>query len=152
MNRLGWIGGVFGLLFATSTLVPLGIYHFEGEANIVGMLWNIMLPTGWFDLALGVMIFFHRKIGFSTERVPYLLLLGGLLSIILFYFQDIDLFLGLWHGVRGDFDVDGKWVGTLTPFYSGLTSTVVGLVGVLRNGFLSNQQGTSVNPGGRQNG
>lgn len=131
MNRLSWIGRVVGLLFAASALVPFGVYHFEGEAHLVGTLWNLMLPTGWFDLALGVMLLFHRKMGLSTESVPYLLLLGGLLSIMLFYFQDIDLFLGLWHGVRGDFDVDGKWFGTLTPFYSGLTSMVVGLVSVL---------------------
>jgi hypothetical protein len=42
------IGVIVGLLFIASAFVPLGNYHFEGEANIVGILWNFMLPTGWF--------------------------------------------------------------------------------------------------------
>lgn len=144
MNKLGWSGVLFGLLFIISALIPLGVYHFEGEADIVGTLWNLMLPTGWFDLAIGLMLLFHRKIGLRGKRLQYLVLLGGLTSLVLFYVQDVDVFLGLWRGVSGDFDVDGKWLGALLPFYVGLLSAVMGLFGMIRKGIFINQQGNEV--------
>ena len=136
MNYLGFIGdigsvnriGIIGLLFSISAFVPIGVYHFVGEANIVGMLWNIMLPTGWLDIAVGAILLFHEKIGLSGKKLKYLMLLGGLLSIVLFYIQDIDFILSSWHGVKGDYDIDGKSFITAFPIYAGLISILTALL------------------------
>ena len=123
MNRIGLVG----LLFVASALVPIGVYHFEGELNIAGMLWNIMLPTGWFDISVGAAFLFHEKIGLGGKKLKYLMLLCGLMSIALFYLQDIDFFLSSWHGVTGDYDIDGKSFLTAFPLFAGYISILTGL-------------------------
>ncbi len=47
MKLQNFLGIIVGLLLIASAFVPLGPYHFEGEANITGVLWNFVLPTGW---------------------------------------------------------------------------------------------------------
>jgi hypothetical protein len=42
---------VVGLLFIASSLVPVGVYHHEGVEGIYGVIWNFMIPTGWFYIA-----------------------------------------------------------------------------------------------------
>jgi hypothetical protein len=52
---------ILGVLFVGSAFVPLGSYHFVGEANIIGVLWNFMLPTGWLALIFGVILIFPKQ-------------------------------------------------------------------------------------------
>jgi uncharacterized membrane protein YozB (DUF420 family) len=110
-------GLIVGVLFVVSAFVPLGSYHFEGEAKIIGILWNFMLPTGWFGILVGVLLILRNKIGLKNKRSAYVMFTAGLLSIVLFIVQDVDYFLCLWNGVNGDFDVDGKWFLTPVSLY-----------------------------------
>lgn len=127
LDRVDILGIALGLLFVVSALLPLGSYHFEGQAEIVGRLWNLMLPTGWFDGAIGAALLLHRRIGLKRNELPYLLLIGGVGSVALFYLQKVDVFLGLWHGVQGDYDVEGVMLLTAFPFLVGMTSILTGL-------------------------
>jgi hypothetical protein len=118
------IGVIAGLLFVASAFVPLSAYHFEGEANIVGVLWNFMLPTGWFSIIAGAALIFHEKIGLKNKWLAYALFVASLLLIVLFLLEDVDYFLGLWHGVKGDFDVEGRWLLTPVSLYLGATGVL----------------------------
>ena len=111
-----------GSLFVASAFVPLASYHFVGEANIVGLLWNFMLPTGWFSLAAGIFLLLHNRIGLNGKRLGYTILAASLFLLVLFLLEDIDYFLSLWHGVSGDYDLEGMILG---PVSIGL-----GLIGV----------------------
>ena len=113
-----------GLLFIASAILPLGAYHFAGAADVVGILWNFMLPTGWFSFGLGVVILFRQKIGLTDIRLRYLLLIGGLVLALLVFLGD-DYFLGLWTGVNGNYDVDNRLP---VPFWSGVVGVFAGLL------------------------
>jgi hypothetical protein len=103
-----------GLLLIVSAFVPLGPYHFVGEADITGVLWNFMLPTGWLALIFGVVLLFHMRLGIKDMRLAmFILFASG--STIVFRIQDVDYFLSLWHGVNGNFDVDRHAV-SIFPF------------------------------------
>jgi hypothetical protein len=121
-----FIGIIVGLLFIVSAFIPLGPYHFEGEANITGALWNFMVPTGWLAIIVGVVLLFHMKLGLENKRLALFMFVAGLL-VIVFRFQDVDYFLGLWHGVKGDFDVE-SWLLTPAPFITALTGVFAGLL------------------------
>ena len=121
------VGIIIGMLLIASAFVPLGPYHFVGEADINGVLWNFMLPTGWLALIFGVVLLFHMRLGIKNMRLAMLILVGSG-SIIFFRFQDVDYFLGLWHGVKGNFDVDRHAV-SIFPF-------VVEIVGLIASFFV----------------
>ena len=104
-----------GSLFLAYALVPLGGYHLEGAMGVTGTLWHIMVPTGWYCIAVGVVLLFHRRLGLENRRLAYVLFAAGLFIIPLLFRQNVDYWLGLWRGVAGDYDVDGpQWL--LTPF------------------------------------
>jgi len=128
MKLKNLLGLIVGGLFIVSAFVPLGGYHFEGEANIIGVLWNFMLPSGWFGIIVGILLILHNKIGLKNKRLAYVMFTAGLLSVALFFLQDVDYFLGLWNGVCGDFDVDGKWFLTPVSFYLGLLGVFASLL------------------------
>lgn len=44
-------------------------YHFEGKVLIAGILWNFMLPTGWFAIVAGVVLLFHNRIGLKKQTI-----------------------------------------------------------------------------------
>ena len=81
---------ILGVLFVASAFVPLGPYHFVGEPNIVGVLWNFMLPKGWLALIIGVILIFHKYLGFENKKLVLFLGISSLL-IVVFRFQDVDL-------------------------------------------------------------
>ena len=114
MEFQNFVGIIVGLLLIASAFVPLGPYHFVGEADITGVLWNFMLPTGWLSLIFGVILLFHMRLGIKNMRLAMLILVASG-SIIIFRFQDVDYFLSLWHGVNGEFDVDRHEV-SIFPF------------------------------------
>ena len=110
-----YLGVAVGSLFLAYALVPLGGYHLEGAMGVTGTLWHIMVPTGWYCIAVGVVLLFHRRLGLENRRLAYILFAAGLFIIPLLFRQNVDYWLGLWRGVAGDYDVDGpQWL--LTPF------------------------------------
>ena len=119
---------IVGSLFVASAFVPLASYHFEGEPYIFGFLWNLMLPTGWLAVTAGAVMLLHQRIGLSKKQLVYVMLASGLLLMLLFRLQDVDYFLGLWHGVQGNFDTE-KMTLTLAAF-------LVGIMGILGSLFL----------------
>lgn len=121
-----YIAIIVGLLFIVSAFVPLGPYHFLGEANITGVLWNFMVPTGWLAIIVGVVLLFHSKLGLTNKRLA-IFMFAASLSVIVFRFQDVDYFLSLWHGVKGEFDVD-RGFGSLIQFAIALLSVLAGLL------------------------
>jgi len=111
-----YLGVAVGLLFLAYALVPIGGYHLEGTMGIHGTLWHFMVPTGWYCIAVGVVLLFHRRLGLENRRLAYILFAAGLFIIPLLFRQNVDYWLGLWRGVAGDYDVDGpRWL--LTPFF-----------------------------------
>ena len=109
------VGIIVGLLFLAYALVPLGSYHLEGATGVTGTLWHFMVPTGWYCIAVGVVLLFHRRLGLENRRLAYILFAAGVFIVPLLFGQNVDYWLGLWRGVAGDYDVDGpKWL--LTPF------------------------------------
>jgi len=125
------IGIVVGLLFIASSLVPVGVYHHEGEANITGVLWNFMIPTGWFYMLVGAVLIFHKRLGLENKRLAFVMFVAGLLFYPLLLRQNVDYWLGLWRGVTGDYDVES--IGFLKlmlyfPFCVALTSMVASLL------------------------
>jgi hypothetical protein len=113
-----------GLLFTISAILPLGAYHFIGAADVVGILWNFMIPTGWFSFVLGAVILFRQKIGLTNIGLSYLFLIGGLVLVLLVFLGD-DYFLGLWTGFSGNYDVDNRLP---VPFWSGVVGVFAGLL------------------------
>ena len=109
-----FLGALVGLLFVLSAFVPLASYHFEGKALISGILWNFMLPTGWFAVVAGAVLLFHKRSGLKGKRLAYAMLAAGLLLLVLSLLQglgllvNVDWLLGVLHGVRGDFDLQGS--------------------------------------------
>ena len=114
---------VIGLFFIASEFVPLGAYHYIGEANITGVLWNFMLPSGWLALIVGVVLLFHGRIGLENKRLALFMFVVSL-SIIIFRFLDVDYSLGLWHGIKGNFDVDAR---VPIPFVIALASLLASI-------------------------
>ena len=104
-----------GLLFLAYALVPIGGYQ-ERTMGIHGTLWHFMVPTGWYCIAVGVVLLFHRRLGLENRRLAYILFAAGLFIIPLLFRQNVDYWLGLWRGVAGDYDVEApKWL--LAPFF-----------------------------------
>ena len=126
MNLRNLIGTIVGLLFILSAFVPIASYHFEGEANIVGVLWNFMLPTGWFAIIAGTTLLLRERIGLKNKRLAYAMLAASLLLIVLYLIQDVDYLLGLWHEVKGDFDLEGGIRGV--PFFLGIAGIFASLL------------------------
>ena len=114
---------IMGLFFIASAIVPIGVYHFVGEANITGVLWNLMLPTGWSALIVGVVLLIHGRLGLENGRLALFMFISSL-SIIIFRFFDVDYFLGLWYGVKGNFDVDAR---VPIPFVVALASLLASI-------------------------
>jgi hypothetical protein len=108
-----YIATVTGLLFILSAFTSLGPYHFVGEENITGFLWNFMVPTWWSAMFVGVILLNHGRLRIENRRLAFFTF-GASLIIILLRFQDVDYFLGLWHGVRRVFDVEFR--GDFIPF------------------------------------
>ena len=110
-----YLGVAVGLLFLAYALVPIGGYHLEGTMGIHGTLWHFMVPTGWYCIAVGVVLLFHRRLGLENRRLAYILFAAGLFIVPLLFRQNVDFWLGLWRGVAGDYDVEAPtWL--LTPF------------------------------------
>ena len=110
-----YLGIAVGLLFLAYAFVPMGGYHLEGTMGINCTLWHFMVPTGWYCIAVGVVLLFHRRLGLENRRLAYILFAAGLFIMPLLFRQNVDYWLGLWRGVAGDYDVDAPtWL--LTPF------------------------------------
>ena len=131
MNLRNLLGEIGGLLFILSAFAPLASYHFEGEANIVGVLWNFMLPTGWFAIIVGVALLLHKRIGLKNKRLAYAMLAASLFLLSLSLLQglglllDVDYLLGLLHGVKGDFDLQGSMA---VPLFLGIAGILASLL------------------------
>lgn len=131
MNLRNLLVIIMGLLFVLSAFIPLASYHFEGEANIIGLLWNFMLPTGWFSIIAGIVLLFHRRIGLKKPRLAYAMLAAGLFLLILSLLQglsllvDVDWLLGVLHGIKGDFDLQGSLA---VPIFLGMANVFVSFV------------------------
>jgi hypothetical protein len=130
VNLRNLIGTILGLLFTLSAFVPMASYHFEGEANIVGVLWNLMLPTGWFAIIAGTILLLHERIGLKNKRLAYAILAASLILIALSLLQglllDVDYLLGLWHGVKGDFDFESR--SNAVPLFLGMAGIFASLL------------------------
>jgi hypothetical protein len=126
VNLRNLLGTIVGLLFILSAFVPMASYHFEGGANIVGVLWNFMLPTGWFAIIAGTTLLLRERIGLKNKRLACAMLAASLLLIVLYLIQDVDYLLGLWHGVRGDFDLEGGIRGV--PLFLGIAGIFASLL------------------------
>ena len=136
-----YIGIVVGLLFIASSLVPVGVYHHEGAANITGVLWNFMIPTGWLHIVIGVILLFHKRLGLENKRLAFVMFAAGLLFYPLLLRQNVDYWLGLWRGVTGDYDVESFGFLKLMlyfPFCVALTSILASLL-VMINGRTKSQ-------------
>ena len=137
-----YLGVAVGLLFIASALVPLGGYHLESsDVPVTGVLWNFMVPTGWFYIVVGVVLLFHKRLGLENKRLAFVLFAGGLLFFPLLFRQNVDYWLGLWRGVTGDYDVDSfGWVRLILyfPFCVALTSILTSLL-VMINGITKSQ-------------
>ena len=130
---------ILGLLFVASAFVPLGPYHFVGEVNIVGVLWNFMLPTGLLALIFGIILIFHKNLGLENKKLVLFLGIASLL-IIVFRFQDVDYFLSLYHGITGEFDVDRHAI-SIFPFGVALVSLLASfLVMIAQNNKLESKE------------
>jgi hypothetical protein len=118
---------ILGVTFVVSTFVPLGPYHFVGEPNVVGVLWNFMLPTGWLALIIGVILIFHKHLGLKNKKLALFLGISSLLIVVI-RFQDVDYFLSLYHGISGEFDVDSHAI-SIFPFAVALVSLLASFLG-----------------------
>ncbi|MBE3116316.1 hypothetical protein IMZ68_03850 [Candidatus Bathyarchaeota archaeon] len=131
MNLRNLLAAIVGVLFILSAFVPLASYHFEGEASIIGVLWNFMLPTGWFTIAAGAVLLFHKRIGLKNKRLAYAMLAVSLFLLIISILQglglllDVDYLLGLLHGVKGDFDLQGSMA---VPLFLGIAGIFASLM------------------------
>lgn len=131
------VGLVFGFLFIVSAFIPLGPYHYEGELDISGTLWNFMLPTGWFGVIFGFILLLNKQIGLN-KFLAYAIFTFSLLLILLFLLQDADYFISLWHGVSGlDFDVDAQWFLAPVSFYLGMAGVFTSLCLMMWRSFRS---------------
>jgi hypothetical protein len=136
-----YIGVAVGFLFIASALVPVGAYHHEGAANITGVLWNFMIPTGWLHFVIGVILLFHKRLGMENKQLALVMFAAGLLFYPLLLRQNVDYWLGLWRGVSGDYDVDSFGFLKLMlyfPFCVALTSIFASLL-VMINGRTKSQ-------------
>ena len=131
-----YIGVAVGLLFIASALVPIGGYHLRSsDVPVRGILWNFMVPTGWFYLIIGVVLLSHKRL--ENKRLALVMFVAGLLFFPLLVRQNVDYWLGLWRGVTGDYDVES--FGFLKfPFCVGLTSISASLL-VMINGRTKSQ-------------
>ena len=122
------LGVAVGLLFIASALVPLGGYHLEGAADITGALWHFMVPTGWYSIAVGVVLLFHKRLGLENRRLAYILFAAGLFIVPLLFRQNVDYWLGVWRGITGNYDVEStRWLLASIPFVA-LTSIFASLL------------------------
>jgi hypothetical protein len=131
VNFRNLLGALVDLLFVLSAFVPLASYHFEGKALISGILWNFMLPTGWFAIAAGAILLFHKRIGLKNMRLAYAILAASLFLLVIALLQglgllfDIDYLLGLLHGVSGDFELQGSMA---VPLFLGIVGIFASLL------------------------
>ncbi len=131
MSLRNLLVAIVGLLFVLSAFAPLGSYHFMGKALVSGILWNFMLPTGWVAIAAGAVLLFHKRIGLENQRLAYAMLAASLFLLVISLLQglglllDVDAFLGLLHGVEGDFDLQGSMA---VPLFLGMTGIFVSIM------------------------
>jgi len=120
---------ILGSIFVLFQFIPLGGYHFEGEAHIVGGLYNILFPHGVLSVVLGGFLIFYERWGFK-RLIPlnYLLILGGTMIVLVSYYEPADYILGLWHGVEGDFDTEGVSTGFLTGILSLSAGVIISVI------------------------
>ena len=88
-----------------------------------------MIPTGWLALIIGVILIFHKHLGLENKKLALFLGISSLL-IVVFRFQDVDYFLGLYHGVSGEFDVD-RFELSIFPFAVALVSLLASFLGMV---------------------
>jgi hypothetical protein len=141
-----YIGIAVGLLFIASSLVPVGVYHLRSsDVPVGGILWNFMVPTGWFYLIIGIVLLSHKRLGLENKRLALVMFVAGLLFYPLLLRQNVDYWLELWRGVTGDYDVESFGFLKLMlyfPFCVGLTSILASLL-VMINGRTKSQNHTS---------
>jgi len=127
-----YLGIAVGLLFIASALVPIGGYHLRSsDVPVRGILWNFMVPTGWFYLIIGIVLLFHKRLGLENKRLAFIMFAAGLLFFPLLVRQNVDYWLGLWRGVTGDYDVESFGFLKLMlyfPFCVALTSMLASLL------------------------
>jgi hypothetical protein len=135
VNFRNLLGTLVGLLFVLSAFVPLASYHFEGKALISGILWNFMLPTGWFAIVVGILLLFHKRIGLKGKRLAYAMLVAGLLLLVISLLQglgllvNVDWLLSVLHGVRGNFDLQGSMA---VPMFFGIAVMFASLLLIIQ--------------------
>lgn len=119
---------LFGLLLIASAFVPIGAYHGLGDIDVSGILWNFILPTGWFGIIAGIGLLFFDRIRLNNKRLADVIFLISLLLMMLSLLQDVDYHLSLWHGVKTtNFDVDSFILANVSVILS-LLGTCVGLL------------------------
>ena len=124
----GKIGKWFGVFFIALLFIPMGVYHYAGNASISSALFPFQTPFGLILLFAGIFLVAKEKLLPSTE-ISQILIGEGALMLIVFYLQStvLGFFLGIWHGVPANFDVD--YYGAL-PVHAG-TAIVAILAGLL---------------------
>jgi len=82
-----------------------------------------MTPLGYAALILGVILVLYPKLWLVRRlRFVNLLMISGFLIIGVYLTQPVEFFLGLWHGVAGEYDIDRYSPLVSLPFYVGVVS------------------------------
>jgi len=127
VNPQNLIGKIVGLLFIMSAFAPIAGYHLENtNVPVWGTLWNFMLPTGWFSLIAGIcLLLLNRRKELKNKWLSFAMIAASISVIALIIVQDVDYFIGLWLGIKGDFDLEGT---INVPFFLGVTAIFASLL------------------------
>lgn len=99
---------ILGSFFIVIQFIPVGSYYFIGQPHFSGDLYNFIFPSGMLSIVLGIILIFHNRLNLNKIiKLNYLMIISGILILLVSYFQSTDYFLGLWHGVKGNFDTEG---------------------------------------------
>ncbi len=98
---------VFAAVFFLLLFFPLGVYHYLGERQVSGLLFPFQTPLGITLLAAAVALAFPSTVPKVARK--YSMAIAGALVIAVFFLQvsSLENYLGLWHGLPANFDVDG---------------------------------------------
>jgi hypothetical protein len=133
VNHRNLSGAILGLLFILSAFAPMASYRFKSEVPIVGVLRNLILPTGWFGIIAGTTVLLYKRIGLKNKGLIYAVLVISIILIILSLFQGlflyVDYLVGLLHGVEGDFDFESR--SNAVPLFLGILSIFTGILLVM---------------------
>jgi hypothetical protein len=117
----------FSCLFVLSAFAPIAGYHLISTdmPGAWGSVWNFMLPTGWFSIIVGVcLLLLSIRRSLSKWFTP-VMFAASISLIAVFFLQDVDYFIGLWIGVSGNFDLEGR---IAVPFFLGIAGILASLL------------------------